>query len=95
MEQVETEKRPVMLQPSVSGIAGHGSAIGAAITRDQMMKRLHRVFAPRANGTFIVWSEFLEQWRDTQNGGREKVIEEFKNSGFDKDSRVGADSFFS
>ena len=89
MEQVETVPPPVMLQPLSSGRSGPGSTIGAAITRDQMMKRLHRVFAPRADGTFIVPSELLEQWKDTRNGGREKVIEEFKSSGFDKDSRLG------
>ena len=60
------------------------------ISRDVMMKRLSRCFAPRANGTYLVPDELLELWRDVDNGGRDKVIEEFKACGFDKES----DMFF-
>ena len=62
--------------------------VANVLSRDQMMKRLNRLFAVSSNGKYKVPDELLALWQDTENGGRQKVIDEFQATGYDKDCGI-------
>lgn len=49
------------------------------------MKSLRRVMTPRADGTFLVPSEFVEKFKDIHGGGRSELISLWNKSNQDKD----------
>ena len=53
------------------------------LDRKTVKKRLSRLFAPRVDGSFLVPPELLQQYKDLAQ--REQLIDEFINSGLDKD----------
>ena len=49
------------------------------------MKKLHRLMAPREDGSFLVPAHFVKLWRDTVDGGRDEVKKLWLNAGGDKE----------
>ena len=49
---------------------------------DTVKKRLGRLFAPRADGTYLMDKKLVDMWHNPST--KDSVIEEFHKSGYDK-----------
>lgn len=56
------------------------------VSEKNMLKRLRRVLAPRADGSSLVAQQILDAWKDTQTGGREAVINMWNQASGDKET---------
>ena len=51
-------------------------------------QRVRRIMKKRADGTYAVPSEYVSQWSDIKNGGREKVLALFERVGWDPETWI-------
>lgn len=49
------------------------------------MKKIHRLMAPREDGSFLVPEAIVKLWKDVANGGRDEVKKLWLTVGGDKD----------
>ena len=74
--------------PSPGGvIVGGGSphvqgALVKSLSFSSMKKRVDRLMTPKADGTFKVPKELVQEWKQ---GDQTKLVDEFQRAGLDKD----------
>lgn len=74
-----------LMGPGASQCPAGSSGALDIINRDTVMKRMRRLFAPRASGKYLLPAEVIAQWNDVEGGGRDALIDEFARCSFDKD----------
>ena len=57
----------------------------AALTDRAIDQKLRRIVAPRADGTYLVGSDWVDAFKDLSGGGRDKVKGLFEKCGYDRD----------
>ena len=75
-----------------SGSKSGGSAGVQPLTRQVMLKRLARFFKPRADGHYCVSEGLVKLWHTDE--GKEQLLTEFSNSGYDKESSQSFQTMF-
>ena len=58
------------------------------------MKRLRRIMAPRADGSYIVPQEIVDKWNDVHGGGRDSVVAMWDACCVNKDKTIWITSLF-
>ena len=56
-------------------------------------QKLRRICAPRADGTYLVGSDWVDAWKDLVSGGRERVKGLFEKCAYDRDRVLQASVF--